>query len=54
MANRISNYEWNIKVEVNRERLSTVMEVPFQTRFLEIKIPRLAQNEVLKVILIQS
>lgn len=55
MANRISNYEWNIKVEVNGERLSTVMEVPFQTRFLEIEIPRLAQNEVnLNVILIQS
>ena len=31
------------------------MEVPFHTRFLEIKIPRLLLNEVdLKVILIQS
>jgi hypothetical protein len=41
MADSISNYERNINMQVNRVRLSTVMEVPFQAGFLEIKIPRL-------------
>ena len=51
VANGISNYERNIRVEVNGKWISTIVKIPLQARLMKIEVSRLTRNEVILMVI---